>query len=138
MRRDLLWPHRSYLGAFLMRMRNYMPRAHRRLIQDISSQLPLKSFVQQQDSERLNRAFRHCVTKLVAFRSYHINIVSRFITVPAARARQRRTQEQESEVDTARRAPTALEEIGTGGSSIMTFLKTVREHTKDVFLPETS
>lgn len=115
-----------------------MPPAHRQLIQDISSELPVKSFVQQQGSERLNRAFQHCVTKLVAFRSYHINIVSRFITVPAARARQSRTQGQESEVDAAGRAPTALEEIGTGGSNIMTFLKTVREHTKDVFLPETS
>lgn len=34
------------------------------------------------------------------------------------------------------RAPTALEERGTGGSGIMTFLKTVRDQTKDAFLPE--
>lgn len=119
-------------------MRNYMPPAHKQLIQDISLQPSLKSFVHQQDSERLNQAFQHCVTKLLALRNYHINIVSRFITVPAARARQLRNQGQHSEGEMISRAPTALEERGTGGSGIMIFLKTVRDQTKDAFLPETS
>lgn len=112
--------------------------AHRQLIQDISLQPCLKSFVQQQASERLNHAFQHCVRKLLALRSYHINIVGRFITVPAARARQSRVQSQESEGEIISRAPIALENRGTGGSSIMTFLKTVRDQTKDAFLPEKS
>ncbi|KAG8012144.1 Indoleamine 2 [Nibea albiflora] len=130
--------HEAKSGAFLTRMRNYMPPAHKQLIQDISLQPSLKSFVHQQDSERLNRAFQHCVTKLLALRNYHINIVSRFITVPAARARQLRNQSQDSEGEMISRAPTALEERGTGGSGIMIFLKTVRDQTKDAFLPETS
>lgn len=112
--------------------------AHRQLIQNISLQPSLKSFVQEQASERLNQAFQHCVTKLLALRNYHINTVSRFITVPAAHARQIRLQSQESEGEIISRAPTALEERGTGGSSIMTFLKTVRDQTKESFLPETS
>ncbi|XP_010744394.1 indoleamine 2,3-dioxygenase 1 [Larimichthys crocea] len=130
--------HEAKSGAFLTRMRNYMPPAHKQLIQDISLQPSLKSFVHQQDSERLNQAFQHCVTKLLALRNYHINIVSRFITVPAARARQLRNQGQHSEGEMISRAPTALEERGTGGSGIMIFLKTVRDQTKDAFLPETS
>lgn len=119
-------------------MRNYILPAHKKLIQDISLQPSLKGFVQQQASGRLHRAFQHCVTKLVAMRSYHINIVSRFITVPAARARQLRKQSQNSEGEMVSRAPTALENTGTGGSGIMTFLKTVRDQTKDAFLSETS
>lgn len=115
-----------------------MPPAHKQLIQDISLQPSLKSFVQQQASERLNQAFQHCVSKLLALRNYHISVVSRFITVPAARARQLRSQSRDSEGETISRAPTVLEERGTGGSGIMTFLKAVRDQTKDGFLPETS
>ncbi|XP_060893862.1 indoleamine 2,3-dioxygenase 1 isoform X1 [Labrus mixtus] len=130
--------HEDKSGAFLTRMRNYMPSAHKQLIQDISLQPSLKSFVQQQDSEQLNQAFQRCVTNLLAFRSYHINVVSRFITVPAARAQQLRKKSQDSGGDMVSRAPMALEERGTGGSGIMTFLKTVRDQTKDAFLSETS
>ncbi|XP_044053930.1 indoleamine 2,3-dioxygenase 1 [Siniperca chuatsi] len=130
--------HKAKSGAFLTRMRNYMPPAHKQLIQDISLQPSLKSFVQQQASKRLNQAFQQCVTKLLALRGNHINVVSRFITVPASRARQLRNQSQDLEGEMISRAPTALEERGTGGSGIMTFLKTVRDQTKNAFLPETS
>ncbi|XP_032372919.1 indoleamine 2,3-dioxygenase 1 isoform X1 [Etheostoma spectabile] len=130
--------HQATSGAFLTRMRDYMPPAHRQLIQDISSQPPLKTFVQQQAGERLHQAFQRCVTKLLALRSYHINVVSRFISVPAARARQLRHQRRELEAEMVSRAPAALEERGTGGSGIMTFLKTVRDQTKDALLPEMS
>ncbi|XP_056232676.1 indoleamine 2,3-dioxygenase 1 isoform X1 [Seriola aureovittata] len=130
--------HEEKSGAFLTRMRNYMPPAHKQLIQDISLQPSLRSFVQQQADERLSQAFQLCVTRLLTLRSYHINVVSRFITVPAARARQLRDQSRDLEEEMISRAPTALEERGTGGSGIMTFLKTVRDQTKDAFLPETS
>lgn len=114
-----------------------MPPAHKQLVQDISLQPSLKGFIQQQASERLNQAFQRCVKKLVVLRSDHIKVVSRYITVPAARARQLRKQCRESEQETISRAPTALEERGTGGSGIMSFLKTVRNQTKDTLLPET-
>uniref|UniRef100_A0A3Q3M1L5 Indoleamine 2,3-dioxygenase 1 n=1 Tax=Mastacembelus armatus TaxID=205130 RepID=A0A3Q3M1L5_9TELE len=125
-------------SAFLTRMRNYMPPAHKQLIHDISLQPSLRGFVQQQADERLNQTFHLCVKKLLALRNYHINVVSRFITVPAARARQLRNQSQDLEEEMISRAPTALEERGTGGSGIMTFLKTVRDQTKDAFLSETN
>ncbi|XP_047447403.1 indoleamine 2,3-dioxygenase 1 [Mugil cephalus] len=130
--------HEAKSGSFLTRMRDYMPPAHKKLIEDISSQLSLRSFVQEQASERLNQAFHLCVTKLLALRSYHINVVSRFITVPAARARQLREKNQDSNGETISRAPAALEERGTGGSGIMSFLKTVRDQTKEALLPKTS
>lgn len=115
-----------------------MPPAHQKLIQDISLQPSLRGFVQQRANEDLSKAFDDCVSKLLALRSYHINVVSRFITVPAARARHLRTNSHDSEGEMVSRAPTSLEERGTGGSGIMTFLKTVRDKTKDVLLHETS
>lgn len=119
-------------------MRDYMPPLHKKLINDISLQPSLRSFVQQQDRKDLNNVFDLCVKKLLALRSYHINVVSHFITVPAARARQLRDQNHNSDGEMISRAPTALEERGTGGSSIMSFLKTVRDQTKDTLLPEAS
>lgn len=130
--------HEGNSGAFLTRMRNYMPPAHNQMIQDISMQPSLRNFVEEQPSEQLKQAFELCVTKLVALRSYHLNIVSRFITVPAALARQLRNQSQDSNEDLISQAPKALEERGTGGSGLMTFLKTVRNQTKQAFLPDTS
>lgn len=127
----------SYPGAFLNRMRSYMPPAHRKLIKDISVQPSLKGFVQQQASEHLTQAFHNCVAKLLDLRNYHISVVSRFITVPAARARLIRNQAFEVE-ELIRKAPAGLEERGTGGSSIMMFLKKVRNETKDAFLSEES
>lgn len=115
-----------------------MPPAHKKLIQDISLQPSLRNFVQQQDCKDLNKAFDLCVTKLLTLRSYHINVVSRFITVPAARARQLRENSHDSDGEIVSRAPTALEERGTGGSGIMSFLKTVRDQTKDTLLPDSS
>lgn len=129
--------HKEKAHAFLTRMRNYMPPAHRQLIHDISLQPSLKDFVQQQASERLNQAFQRCVTKLLAFRNYHINMVCRYITIPATHASQSRVQNQESKEKVVSRAPKALEDRGTGGSGLMTFLKGVRDQTKDAFLPET-
>ncbi|TWW59943.1 Indoleamine 2,3-dioxygenase 2 [Takifugu flavidus] len=127
--------HGGKSGAFLTRMRSYMPPAHRKLIEDISLQTPLKTFVQQRASEELTQAFQNCLTKLLALRNYHITVVSRFITIPAARARQIREQTSGVE-ELISKAPAALEEMGTGGSSIMTFLKHVRRETKEAFLSE--
>uniref|UniRef100_A0AAY4AXG4 Indoleamine 2,3-dioxygenase 1 n=1 Tax=Denticeps clupeoides TaxID=299321 RepID=A0AAY4AXG4_9TELE len=127
--------HETKSGTFLTRMRDYMPPAHKQLIQDISSHRPsLRDFVLERNNAGLVSAFDRCVSQLVSFRSYHINVVSRFIAVPAARAKQLRSQDQGSEPDQAiiGKAPTALEERGTGGSAIMSLLKTARDQTSNV------
>ncbi|KAG7281278.1 hypothetical protein CRUP_030961 [Coryphaenoides rupestris] len=130
----------QYSGGshFLHRMRDYMLPAHRRLIQDISRGPSLRAFVQSQGAgdSRLSGAFTRCVAGLVALRSHHINMVSRYISVPAGRARRLRAQGHSTgEMEALGRAPAALEERGTGGSGIMSFLKTVRDRTRDASLP---
>ncbi|KAG5280589.1 hypothetical protein AALO_G00061840 [Alosa alosa] len=126
--------HEASSGAFLKRMRShYMPPAHARFIQDISLSRPsLRDFVLERATEPLTAAYEHCVARLVALRNYHINVVSRFITVPAARAKELRLRGDGSEQEhrTITHAPTALEERGTGGSGIMSFLKTIRDQTR--------
>ncbi|KAM6954439.1 indoleamine 2,3-dioxygenase 1 [Aplochiton taeniatus] len=127
--------HEAKSAAFLARMRDYMPPAHKQLVEDICRQPSLRAFVQAQAYEHLHQAFQLCVTNLLALRSYHITVVGRYITVPAARARQLRGRAEGSEEETVSKAPAALEETGTGGSGIMSFLKTVRDGTRDVLLP---
>lgn len=110
-----------------------MPPSHKQLIENISSRPSLLSFVLQKADKHLTHTFEQCVACLVDFRNYHINTVTRYITIPASCAKQFRANKQglAEELDSIRRAPTALEERGTGGSEIMTFLKTVRDETKD-------
>ncbi|XP_052459601.1 indoleamine 2,3-dioxygenase 2 [Carassius gibelio] len=130
--------HEGSSGAFLRRMRDYMPPSHKHFIENISSQPSLRSFVLQQADEGLTRAFDLCVARLVDFRNFHINTVTRFITIPASRAKQLRANKQgmTEDLDAIRRAPTALEERGTGGSGIITFLKTVRDETKEISISQ--
>ncbi|XP_019740982.1 indoleamine 2,3-dioxygenase 1 isoform X1 [Hippocampus comes] len=130
--------HETKSGSFLTNMRNYMLPSHRQLIRDISLQPSLRTFVQQHASEQLTEAFQECVSHLLALRSYHITVVTRFITIPASKARQRRNQSREAEAGVIGKAPVALQERGTGGTDIMSFLKTVRNQTRDTLLPETS
>ncbi|KAM9822843.1 indoleamine 2,3-dioxygenase 1 isoform 2-T2 [Syngnathus typhle] len=131
--------HEAKSGAFLTCMRNYMLPAHKQLIRDISLQPSLRTFVQQHADQQLTEAFQECISKLLALRNYHITVVTRFITIPAAKARQLRNQSKEAEaLETVSMAPVALEERGTGGTGIMSFLKTVRNETRDTLLPATS
>lgn len=130
--------HEGNSGAFLRRMRDYMPPSHKQFIENISSRLSLRSFVLQKADERLTHRFKQCVACLVDFRNYHINTVTRYITIPASRAKLLCANKQglAEELDAIRRAPTALEERGTGGSEIMTFLKKVRDETKDTSISQ--
>ncbi|KAK7146536.1 hypothetical protein R3I93_014094 [Phoxinus phoxinus] len=132
--------HEGHSGAFLRRMRDYMPPSHKRFIEDISGRPSLRDFVLQQADERLTHTFEQCVARLVDFRNYHINIVTRYITIPASRAKKLRENKQGlvEELDAIRKAPTALEERGTGGSGIMVFLKTVRDETKDIYISQST
>ncbi|XP_060786674.1 indoleamine 2,3-dioxygenase 1 [Neoarius graeffei] len=132
--------HEEKSANFLTRMRDYMLPSHRCFIEEISCAPSLRDFVLKQANERLTEAYDHCVAQLVSLRSYHISIVSRFVTVPASRAKQLHCEGPDSleEHSPVWKAPKALEERGTGGSGIMSFLKTVRDRTKEVFTSQSA
>ncbi|NXR32296.1 I23O2 dioxygenase, partial [Zosterops hypoxanthus] len=117
--------HRQDTAAFLLRMRQYMPPAHRAFVQRVGGAASLRQHVQSSGDPRLRLAFNRCVSALTDFRSYHITIVTKFIASAAARARAR------AQPGAAGKAPAALEDKGTGGSHIFTFLKSIRDSTRE-------
>uniref|UniRef100_A0A8C8SQL0 Uncharacterized protein n=1 Tax=Pelusios castaneus TaxID=367368 RepID=A0A8C8SQL0_9SAUR len=63
-------------------MRDYMPAAHRAFIQTVASGPSLRQFVLASGDADLCAAFNKCVSALVVLRSYHIQIATKYITIP--------------------------------------------------------
>lgn len=118
----------SYLGAFLTRMRDYMPPAHRQLIETLSVCPSVRDFITTCSSSDLCQTYNSCVSALVDLRSYHLNTVAKYVTVPGNHAR--------SMGCPLRGVGTALNNTGTGGSNLMVFLKSVRNTTQKALILE--
>ncbi|NXD27599.1 I23O2 dioxygenase, partial [Spelaeornis formosus] len=118
--------HREDSAAFLHRMRDYMPPPHRAFVQAIRSASSLRQHVLATGDAGLRGAFNRCVSALAAFRSRHIAIVTKYIATAAAKARARRAAPA--------KPPSALETKGTGGSHIFSFLKSIRDSTREGML----
>ncbi|NXV80103.1 I23O2 dioxygenase, partial [Atlantisia rogersi] len=120
--------HSKESTAFLHRMRNYMPPAHRAFVEEIGRAPSLKQHVLSSGDGRLCTAFNQCISELADFRSYHITIVTKYITLAAAKVK----AGQGGRVGVSMgKPPSALEAQGTGGSHIFSFLKSVRDTTKE-------
>ncbi|XP_067092891.1 indoleamine 2,3-dioxygenase 2-like [Osmerus mordax] len=120
--------HEDQANAFLKRMRDYMPLAHRRLIETLSEHSSLRDYILSGSSPSVCHAYDACVLALVDLRSYHICMVARFITVPGSQAR-------------ASHCPLggvckALDNTGTGGSKPIGFLKSVRDATRRMLISD--
>lgn len=117
-----------YLGDFLTRMRDYMPPAHRQLIETLSVCPSLRDFIITSSSSDLCQTYNSCVSALVELRNYHLNAVAKFIIVPSNRAL--------SMGCPLRGVGSALNTTGTGGSNLMVFLKSVRNATREALILE--
>uniref|UniRef100_A0A3Q2R1E6 Indoleamine 2,3-dioxygenase 2-like n=1 Tax=Fundulus heteroclitus TaxID=8078 RepID=A0A3Q2R1E6_FUNHE len=120
--------HEGETGAFLTRMRDYMPPAHRQLIETLSVCPSLRDFITTCSSSDLCQAYNSCVSALVDLRSYHLNTVAKYVLVPGNRAI--------SMGCPLRGVGTALNTTGTGGSDLMVFLKSVRNTTQRALILE--
>ncbi|XP_036979426.1 indoleamine 2,3-dioxygenase 2-like [Acanthopagrus latus] len=120
--------HEGETGAFLTRMRDYMPPAHRQLIETLSVSPSLRDFILSHSSSDLRQAFNACVSALVDLRSYHLNTVTKYIIVPGNQASAMGCP--------LRGVGTVLNTRGTGGSSLMVFLKGVRNTTQKTLILE--
>ncbi|NXC87167.1 I23O2 dioxygenase, partial [Cercotrichas coryphoeus] len=123
--------HRQDTAAFLLRMREYMPRPHRALVRALRGAGSVRRWVRASGDARLRDAFNRCVRALTDFRSLHIAIVTKYIAIAAAKARARRAQPGASAGPAAGKPPAALEAKGTGGSHIFSFLKSIRDTTRE-------
>lgn len=112
-------------------MRSYMPPSHRQLIETVASGPSLRTFVLASADPSLCQAYNCCVSALVALRSYHLNAVARYITVPGQRGQRGQVARCPFRGDCM-----ALSDRGTGGSSPMTFLKSVRDCTRKALITQ--
>ncbi|NWS10515.1 I23O2 dioxygenase, partial [Pachyramphus minor] len=129
---ELLGIHHSQdTTAFLHRMRNYMPPPHRAFVEEIHRAPSLKQHVLSSGDRRLRDAFNRCVSALTDFRSCHITIVTKYISVAAAKAKAGRAEPGTRAGPALGQPPTALEAKGTGGSHIFSFLKSIRDTTRE-------
>ncbi|KAK3612259.1 hypothetical protein CHS0354_039539 [Potamilus streckersoni] len=66
---------------FLKKMRMYMPPDHRHFIETLEQRSKIKDFVKSCSCQALTAAYNDCVTAVVVFRSYHIQIVTKATSV---------------------------------------------------------
>ncbi|KAM8794568.1 indoleamine 2,3-dioxygenase 2-like [Eudromia elegans] len=109
--------HRAPSAAFLRRMREYMPPAHRAFLEELRRAPSVRRHAERAGSAPLRAAFNHCVAALADFRTCHLAVVSTYIGAAGARAGAPRLQGR-----------------GTGGSPVFSFLKSVRDATREALL----
>ncbi|XP_037022880.2 indoleamine 2,3-dioxygenase 1 [Artibeus jamaicensis] len=112
-------------AAFLQEMRTYMPPAHQKFLHSLESGPSVREFVLSTNDDRLTAAYNDCVKAMVSLRSYHLQIVSKYILIPASKqSKKPETSEEPSEVGSK----------GTGGTDVVKFLKNVRGTTEKALL----
>ncbi|KAJ1921983.1 tryptophan 2,3- dioxygenase [Mycoemilia scoparia] len=99
-------------NSYLMRMREYMPGPHRRFLEDLGASCKIREYVSkvlennlninmdgsyiygetstnsrysQEDCRDLHMVYNGCVDLLKEFRNHHIQMVTRYIIIPARR-----------------------------------------------------
>lgn len=117
-------------------MRKYMPAPHRNFLKALSALSNIRAYILSSPAEQaLKESYNAAVLSLSAFRDTHIQIVSRYIIMPA-RSRAPSTEIERVNLATASsqvkglddKNPTGL--YGTGGTSLIPFLKQTRDDTK--------
>uniref|UniRef100_A0A3B4WCE3 Indoleamine 2,3-dioxygenase 1-like n=1 Tax=Seriola lalandi dorsalis TaxID=1841481 RepID=A0A3B4WCE3_SERLL len=116
--------HDDETGAFLTRMRDYMPPAHCQLIETLSARPSLRDLILSCSSSDLCQAYNSCVSAMVDLRSYHLFAVQKYIVGPGNRTMG----------CPLRGVGTMLNDKGTGGSNLMGFLKGVCNTTKKALI----
>ncbi|PNJ34722.1 IDO2 isoform 1 [Pongo abelii] len=119
--------HSKESADFLYRMRDYMPPSHKAFIEDIHSAPSLRDYVLSSGQDHLLTAYNQCVQALAELRSYHITMVTKYLITAAAKAKHRKPNHLPG-------PPQALKDRGTGGTAVMSFLKSVRDKTLESIL----
>jgi indoleamine 2,3-dioxygenase len=114
-------------------MRTYMPGPHREFLNILSSiPSPIREYCHDSPIPEVVQAFNFAVEELAAFRDIHIQIVTRYIILPA---RMQRPQDPHAGLNLAV-ASNGLKKglCGTGGTELLPFLKGSRDETRDAAL----
>ncbi|XP_054421740.1 indoleamine 2,3-dioxygenase 1 [Pteronotus mesoamericanus] len=107
-------------AAFLQEMRTYMPPAHQKFLQSLESGPSVRKFVLSENDDSLTKAYNECVKAMCSLRDYHLQIVTKYILIPASK---------QSKTPQTSKDPSEMESKGTGGTDVIKFLKNVRSTT---------
>ncbi|KAL5018076.1 hypothetical protein ScPMuIL_003798 [Solemya velum] len=108
--------HEADNRQFMLTMRQYMPQPHRELVDELEKKSCVQTFTTGSRDERVKIAYNNCLSAVMVFRNFHMQIVTKNIIEMSER--KDRNKEYKS-----------IESKGTGGSSIMPFLKGLRGTT---------
>ena len=129
---------------FIHEMRSYMPGPHRRFLEHVSSVANIRDYVEAHVSNRpLSIAYDACLAMVRALRDKHIQMVSRYIIVKSRESRShsrslspRNAPNQPQPLNLANthrfskdEKPGSKRLRGTGGTSLIPFLKQARDET---------
>lgn len=116
-------PPSTAVNGFLIEMRQYMPKQHRQFLQSLERVANIRDYVVSSGNSSLITAYDACLACLRGFRTRHIQIVTRYITIPS-----REQADSSGKVGLARSSG----EVGTGGTTLLPFLRQLRDETGDV------
>jgi indoleamine 2,3-dioxygenase len=123
--------------SFHEEVRGYMPGPHRRFLERVASMGSIRDLVAQlgnsPEEECLREAFQAATRTLADFRNKHLEIVARYITIPARQQAAGATGKVNLASTLSGKYGVAGEKIqeltGTGGTALLPFLKQVRDDT---------
>ncbi|KAJ9422868.1 Indoleamine 2,3-dioxygenase-domain-containing protein [Fusarium oxysporum] len=112
-------------------VKDYMPGPHRRFLTHVARKGSIRELASQTPSspaqERLQAAFTAATEALTVFRNKHIQIVTRYIILPARSGRKDGPQNLASSSS----KKNGEELTGTGGTTLVPFLKQSRDETSE-------
>lgn len=116
-------------NPYLLQMRDYMPKEHRDFLY-AADQSQIRLFVCEQNNPELVLAYDACVAMVKAFRDKHIQLVTRYVVLQAKKVP---TMGSLGTLRSglAKKKKADAEERGTGGTSLLPFLKQCRDETGD-------
>lgn len=109
-----------------------MPGMHRRFLEEAALLPSIRSFVEKRPSDiELRNTYDECLMELRSWRGKHIAIVSKYIVQPARAAAKLQTANGvvAGDVEASFQAEDEDQLRGTGGSSLIPFLRQARDET---------
>lgn len=119
-------------SAFMNEMRNYMPGPHSDFLKMVEETSIIRDYVQANGdtNPELVLSYDACLAMLKLFRDKHVQIVTRYVVLQARSSNKMgSTSTLRSGLAKSKRKET--EEKGTGGTSLLPFLKQCRDETGD-------
>ncbi|XP_048761820.2 myoglobin-like isoform X2 [Ostrea edulis] len=112
--------HNNDITEYLRKVSTYMPPKHVEFTELIAKETNIRTFALDRDEEIWD-SYNKAVQAVIDFRSYHIQIVTKYVIIAASK--ETRSRDYES-----------VSSKGTGGSSLIPFLKSIRDTTAQAII----